>query len=302
MVNVVRTEKRLKALLLAALGASCFLSLAALNDYRLGHLGLEGTRILGTIGGMFENPNDLALHLVTMIPLATALLLATRSIFIKLLYAVCATLIVLGIVSTFSRGGVLGLAVTGFVLAFKLVPKLRILVAFLFLSLLFGAIAVAPNAFRQRLFTTQDASAVSRTDDLKRSIFLAVRHPVFGLGMSNYVHYSNQAKATHNAYTQVAAEIGIAGLAFYVLFLTAPLRPLRRIERETLHEKKRQRFYYLSIGVQAAIIGYMVCSFFASVAYLWYVYYLVAYAVCLRRIYQTTQRQSANNAVTISRK
>jgi len=29
----------------------------------------------------------------------------------------------------------------------------------------------------------------------------------------------------------------------------------------------------------------MVVSFFASVAYLWYAYYLVAYAVCLRRIY-----------------
>ena len=50
MVNVVRTEKRLKALLLVALGASCLLSLAALNDYRLGHLALQGTRISGTIG------------------------------------------------------------------------------------------------------------------------------------------------------------------------------------------------------------------------------------------------------------
>jgi hypothetical protein len=29
----------------------------------------------------------------------------------------------------------------------------------------------------------------------------------------------------------------------------------------------------------------MVSSFFASVAHLWYVYYLVAYSVCLRRLY-----------------
>jgi len=39
--------------------------------------------------------------------------------------------------------------------------------------------------------------------------------------------------------------------------------------------------------VLAALVGYMVCSFFASVAYLWYVYYLVAYAVCLRRLYES---------------
>ena len=31
----------------------------------------------------------------------------------------------------------------------------------------------------------------------------------------------------------------------------------------------------------------MVCSFFASVAYLWYVFYLVGYAVCLRRLYES---------------
>jgi hypothetical protein len=30
----------------------------------------------------------------------------------------------------------------------------------------------------------------------------------------------------------------------------------------------------------------MVSSFFLSVAYLWYVYYLVGFAVCLRRLYE----------------
>ena len=47
------------------------------------------------------------------------------------------------------------------------------------------------------------------------------------------------------------------------------------------------------------LIAYMVASFFASVAYLWYVYYLVAYAVCLRRIYETAQHKARNSAVTI---
>jgi hypothetical protein len=40
------------------------------------------------------------------------------------------------------------------------------------------------------------------------------------------------------------------------------------------------------VGLQASLIGYMVSSFFASTAYLWYVYYLVGYAVCLRRMYE----------------
>ena len=36
MVNVVRTEKRLKAMLLLALITSCIVSAAAVNDYRMG--------------------------------------------------------------------------------------------------------------------------------------------------------------------------------------------------------------------------------------------------------------------------
>jgi hypothetical protein len=32
----------------------------------------------------------------------------------------------------------------------------------------------------------------------------------------------------------------------------------------------------------------MVASFFASVAYYWNIYYLVGYAVCLRRLYEAS--------------
>jgi probable O-glycosylation ligase (exosortase A-associated) len=289
MVNVVRTSTRLKPLLLLALTASCYLSLAALNDYRLGNLALEGKRISGSIGGMFGNPNDLALHLVTMTPLAVALSLAARSLLKKFLYAICAALFVMAIVVTFSRGGVLGLVVTAFVMAMKFTRRLRVLMVVVILALVLVGLAFSPGEFRERLFTTSDQSAVRRTDDLKRSIYLAIRHPLFGVGMNNFVLYSNQSKATHNAYTQVAAETGLAGAAFYVLFLVAPLKPLRRIERDNLDERKKPQAYYLAIGLQASLVGYMVSSFFASVAFLWYAYYLVAYAIALRRIYESSR-------------
>jgi hypothetical protein len=35
----------------------------------------------------------------------------------------------------------------------------------------------------------------------------------------------------------------------------------------------------------------MISSFFGSVAYQWYIYYPIAFAVCLRRIYQNEQRE-----------
>jgi hypothetical protein len=79
--------------------------------------------------------------------------------------------------------------------------------------------------------------------------------------------------------------MGMAALVFYVLFMLTPLKNLRRIENETRGHKEQATFYYLAVGLQASIIGYMVSSFFASVAFLWYLYYLIGYAVCLGRLY-----------------
>jgi hypothetical protein len=42
----------------------------------------------------------------------------------------------------------------------------------------------------------------------------------------------------------------------------------------------------LALGLQASLIAYLVSSFFLAVAYNWYVFYLVGYAVCLRRLYE----------------
>jgi hypothetical protein len=50
--------------------------------------------------------------------------------------------------------------------------------------------------------------------------------------------------------------------------------------------------YHVSIGIQGSIAAYMVSSFFASVAYNWFVYYPIAFAICLRRIYRMEQDET----------
>ena len=74
-----------------------------------------------------------------------------------------------------------------------------------------------------------------------------------------------------------------------------PFKGLRSIERTTNTIKRKPAVYYLAIGLQAGLAGYMVVSFFSSVAYVWYAYYLVAYAVCLQRLTfaDTTPKQEA---------
>jgi probable O-glycosylation ligase (exosortase A-associated) len=298
MVNVVRTNARLMTLVVLIMLISCGLSIGALQDYLSGNFALRGQRIAGVVGGLFSNPNDLALHLVTFIPIGIALVLSTRGSIRKLLFLLASALMVAGIVATFSRGGFIGLAAVILFLAWKLAARHRILVFVGGVLLITSLFFVAPSDYRSRLATTNDDSATVRIDDLKRSVFIALRHPVFGVGMDNYILYSNTNHETHNAYTQVAAELGLPALAIYLFLLLATIKNLMKVEIESSATRKREPFYYLSIGMQASLIGFMVSSFFASVAYFWYLYYLIGFAVCITRLFGNRVRAQSEYQTT----
>ncbi len=287
LVNAVRTRRRLNLIILLVLVSSCILSVMAVNDYRMGKLGMVGVRIQGAIGGLFDNPNDLALHLVTMIPIAIGMLLGSRG-GKKLFFLATAILMVAGVVVTFSRGGFLGLCAAVGVLSWRVAHQNRWLVALCLPVFMVLFIFLAPGGYGTRMATTNDDSATARTDDLKRSIFIASHHPLLGVGFNNYILFSNTDHASHNAYTQVASELGTPAMICYIIFLIAPIKELRRIARQTFSNRRQSKFYYMAVGLEASLTGYMVSSFFGSVAFLWYAYYIVGYAVCLRCLFRTS--------------
>jgi hypothetical protein len=279
MINVVRTPSRWKGLFWVSLAAALFLAANAINDYRTGQTPLEGYRVRGAAGGMFADPNDMALFLITVMPIVFTLLLSVERLAWKLFYGLCLIVLVGGMIFTFSRGGFIGFVFMVGVLAYKLGRGRRLLI---------GALAYA-----MRLATITDpsrdtlGSASERQQLLFQSVEVTLKHPLFGVGMGNFYHYTVRGKPSHNAYTQVSADLGLPALAAYLAFILVSLRYLRRIENETSSVNPYKEIHYLAIGLQAALAGYMASSFFLSVAYYWVVYYLVGYAVCLRRIYET---------------
>jgi O-antigen ligase len=294
MVNVLRTERRLKWLLFLAITVSCVLSVGALNDYRLGLLTVEGYRVAGVGQGIFGNSNDMAFHLVTIMPIAIALIFSSRGMIRKLVLGVSVALMMGAVVVTYSRGAFLGgIVALGFI-AWKLGGSNRLNVFVLGFVLILLLLVVAPGNYVIRLLSIfipsldPVGSSGARQGELFRSLYVALRHPVLGIGMGNYAkEMSYSGLVTHNAYTQVAAEMGSAALVIYTLFVVTPLKKLGQIARETHNARANSKYYYLAIGLQASLLAYLVSSFFVSVAYLWYVYYLVAYAVCLRRLYES---------------
>ena len=316
LVNVVRSERSLYGLMFLSIGVACLLSIGAIDDFRMGNFAQQGRRILGLVGGMFGNPNDLALHLATMFPIVVAIFVGRRNLLIKVLCAISAVLMVAALMATFSRGGFLAFMGAVLVLIWKIGRRQRFLTMTVAM-IAFGAFIVfAPGGYLQRILSIFGlaadplGSAAARQNLLSHSVYTALRNPL-GIGMGNYHIVAAREAVSHNAYTQVAAELGLAALVVYVMFMIAPIKRLRRIEREVrayweANDSSEGRFakrsYYLAIGLQASLVAYLIGSFFASVAYQWYVYYLVGYSFCLYRIYSSTLGLSEATEMTKRRR
>jgi putative inorganic carbon (hco3(-)) transporter len=305
MVNVVRTEARLRGLLLLGTVTGVWLSLGAINDYRLGLMTVEGYRAGGIGGGIFGNSNDMALFLITLVPITIALLLRSRNLALKVLGAACTFMMIVATVLTYSRGAFLGLVISLGFMFWRISPNRKFEMLLIGILLVAGVLLIAPGGYARRLasiiFPALDpvGSSDARRGELMRSLYVALRHPLLGIGMGNYqTNMSYRGLVTHNSYTQVAAEMGMTALVCYTMFIVAPFRKMGQIAREMFGPKSKSSTYYLAVGLQASLLAYLVASFFASVAYLWYVYYLVAYAVCFRRIYEA----ASGKAVVVEKK
>lgn len=290
MINAVRTRRRLMGMIWLSLLAGGVFSYIAIGMYLRGEMKVEDYRVGLNIGGMFANPNEFSLHLVMMIPLAISLMLATRNKLMKLVYLGMASLMFFANMITYSRGGFLGIIAAIGVLAWKLGRKNRILVS-VFASI--GTLVMlflAPNNFGLRVLSIfipgldEAGSSNQRQELLEQSIWVTLRNP-WGIGIGNFPIVGIQNLVTHNAYTQISAELGILGLVAYLIFLFSPFRKLSAIDRTLYAKDDLNWFYYVSIGLQGSMVAYFVGSFFASVAYYWFIYYLIAYVVAFRRIF-----------------
>jgi putative inorganic carbon (hco3(-)) transporter len=298
MVNLIDTRQRIFSMWKLVVICGAALGVGAIKSYIKGEFTDKGVRIEGLVGGMFENPNDLATALDLLLPFAVALTLISKGR-ARLLYLVCAAVMAIGVLFTLSRGGFLGLIAVGGVLLWKL-GRSRRLKTTLGVALICGILlAVMPGGYGARIATIvnteedQTGSAQLRSELMKRAATIAISRPIVAVGMGNFHIYSIREKRAHNAYLEIAAELGVIGLIAYLILILAPLRSLRRIERQTsgMRSKSEREMYWLSVSLEAAFIAYMVCSFFASIQYLWYLYYTAAYAVALRQIHAAEETE-----------
>ena len=300
IVNILNSKKRLYGLIWLGIGAAVMLSYQAIVLYNQGVFKTEGYRVSVDFGGMFANPNDMAMHLAIFLPIVLTLAFASKNKLSKIFYFVAAGMMIVGIMVTQSRSGFLGFLAMGAVLVWKIGRNQRLKVVVLsFVTCLF-LILFAPGNFGLRILSIfvpsldPTGSSDERKELLIRSIVVTLRNP-WGIGIGNFPLVGIQNRQTHNAFTQVSSELGVIALVAYIILLISPLMKLGAVERQLSRNADFSWVYYLSIGVQASIVAYIISSFFGAVAYNWFIYFPLAFAVCLRRIYRSKQADTVGD-------
>jgi O-antigen ligase len=307
MVNTLTTPKRVERLTWLIVIASGYISIGTLVDYVRGVNMIGHERVLGAVGGMFKNPNDLALNMVVTLPLALAFLLRRVPTTRKLLALGCACAMLGAIVASGSRSGTLGLVAMVGVLALQLLRRRPGLVAGGALAALL-ALPLLPSSYWTRVASITDetvddsGSREARTTLAKEAWGAFLEDPLTGVGAGQFVNYNPEEriqawKETHNVLLQIAAELGIFGLMAFGYLLArgfkAPAR-IRRLLRKSsargalgqsvITPQERSMLEVHAIVVLASLAGWFVCALFASVAYHWTLYYVLGLAVTPRDI------------------
>ena len=290
----VNTVKRLRRLIIVQAASVAIIAGVAVWK---GHL-IVG-RLAGTLGGNYSNPNDLALSIAISLPLCLAVLFLSRSRLRKAAWALAIVVMLYTIFLTGSRGGFIALVATVavFLWEFAVRGRRRYL---LLLAGVAGAILwlFSNGMLADRLngtFNSQEDvasaydSAQARRDLFWRSIEVTKQHPFFGVGPGNFEELSGIWHETHNSYTQMSSEGGMPAFILYALILWFGFKNVRVAKRFGRGQKE---LVVLAGALKASLAGYVVGSVFASTAYQFFPYLLVAFTTALFSIARITALHS----------
>lgn len=308
MINTLTTAERLERFTWLMLTCIGYVAVRGAANYAMDVNLVEDGRLAGPVGGIFGNPNDLALNMVTFLPLALVTALSTwPSRGRRLTAAAIALPMMAAIVFTKSRGGAIGFLAT--IVALVVVGRsvgARIAITATLCALC--VLPFAPASFWHRMSSITDAqqdreeftgSRDSRQRLMEESLQVFEERPLTGVGAGQFKNYNPPGRQetwheTHNVVLQVAAETGVFGLAAFIALIVCAWRAasrtrhwLRRTaDNSAAHITPRERRFLNdhAVATTAALAGWLACAMFASVAYNWTLYYLLGLIIAAREI------------------
>jgi len=286
--NVVDSLSRLNKIVWLLLLIHFYFALKGINIF-LGEQHLSaGQYTSGRVShGYIGDENDFALVINLMIPFAFFGLFYFKGK-VKFICAALLIIFVLAVISSFSRGGFVGLA--SVMLYCILNSKRKLLSLGAVISIFIAMFLFAPSSYWDEAETIKEidkGTANARINYWKAGFRMFVDHPIVGVGAGNggmhmpmYLIESNNpnrewGRTFHGVFPQVIAELGILGSFFYFSMIIIAFKLLYRIKNRKVGEGGDNFSQYMANSIIGSLIAYFACSTFLSTAYyphLWATY------------------------------
>lgn len=293
----------------------------------LGFYGIKGglftlthggsNHVLGPPGSFISDNNALALALCMTLPFMRYLQLHSTRKVVRIGLGVGMALTAVGVLGTYSRGGLIGLAIVGLALLVKSRHKFTILVAAAIIGV--TAIQFMPAEWTARMNTLQDArqtdSGETRIQSWKFATNVAIHRPLTAGGFDVYestplwLAYAPEGstqRAIHSIYFRTLGEQGFLGLLLFLGLLFATWRNCVKVRRRTRGDPERSWAFDLASMLQVSLLAFMASGAFLPMPYFDLVYQLMALSAVLagviltQAVAQPTKRVAPGAGVQLS--
>lgn len=234
--------------------------------------------VLGPPDSFISGNNDLAQALCMVLPLMRYLQLQASNHRVRLGLGLAMLLTGVAILGTYSRGGMIALAVVAAVLFLK--SRGRITVALTIFVLGFTAYHFMPEQWLARMHTISHASTVktaeTRIQSWEFAANVAIHHPAIGGGFNvyenpqvwnTYAPEGAKERAVHSIYFRVLGEQGFPGIALFVMLLFASWRSCARVRRSAGGREQDRWAFDLASMLQVSLLAFMTAGLATTSSY-----------------------------------
>ena len=246
--------------------------------------------------GFFANSGEYSLLMAILACMSLAFLLSVKARWIYYILPLTAVFSVLG---ASSRGGQLALLI-GFVYLLFMFGKLRIKYILISFVAIWSAYQLLPEEQKERFnIVGDDATSVSRLNYWKSGLDMMENHPWFGIGhdafplyyrdyyksqfdgLSGYLY--QRIEVSHNSFVQVGSTLGIFGLLFYLSLIVLHFKNNIAVRKEVSENQRSFAWVRaITIGLDSAMVVYLVGSMFMSIAFYPYIYFLLMFSQSMK--------------------
>ena len=290
--NCLQTPRQITILMRCIVVFGTVVAAVSFYHYLTGQFDSHG-RLIGYGSKEYENPNDLSLGLLIMIPLAMVLCAQENQlVIIRMFYVLAMGLMVVVILVSLSRTGMVGLAFLASLALLEMGkrnPAKALALCSLIVAMVVMVKQVSPTIADRAdsIFDSEkdeSGSKAERLSQMSDGITVALEHPVLGagLGMSSVAivamhnNAANRWVKIHNTYILIAAELGFPGLIVFLVMIISSIRNLKVISAYGLQgESMNYQEEGLAKGLRKALLVFMVTAFFSPVAYNFFLYILI---------------------------